>query len=663
LSLPDLRAIAQPREYSPAPTDRVYRLVSIYLSVPLARAGASPNAITLAWIVLGLGGVVGVGWGGVAPAVTGALLLQLSYLLDFVDGEVARLTDRRSATGGYLDLLGHALIKPSLLLAAGAGAASATGSPRFLLAGAVGAVAVAVGDNLRFYAACTLADLKAGDLGHAVTPRAGGGGGGPSGGSRASSSGRPSRAPGSTASSCSRPSSSGWTWRPSTGPWPGPSGSRGARRGTAGASPSRRSRTGGAEMWLLLLMIFIMPFEQSPYLTISDSFLGIFTDFTVIKLLGLIGFVWAGLAMASGRDTGLLSARQARFFLVFYLCILLAGLASGSGFLVVQRYLAFLLFLPFVLITVRTQDDLRRVLTAMVLSLVLVFPYAVRQMLRYDARLGVGLYETNYYAANLLLVIPLAFALARQQGRTVWKLGLALGGATLVLSLFLTSSRGGFLGLLAAGLIFAYRRRGIAAAAGLFVALIVGAFAFSDLGIRAVATFDGAAAEPAGLEASNRAHVALFWAALQMIAEAPLTGVGPDRFRELSDLYTGLGRGYIAHNSYLEIAAELGLPVLAIFLGLLLATFAALGRAARLRGRRDAVELAQWADALRIGLVGFLVAGAFISAQYEKRFWIVVFLSIVVDRLARRHARDAGAVEPTPETRPRSGRLLPDAAP
>lgn len=416
-------------------------------------------------------------------------------------------------------------------------------------------------------------------------------------------------------------------------------------------------------MWLLLLMIFIMPFEQSPYLLVSESFLGIFPDFTVIKLLGLIGFAWASVAIASGARTGVMSAPQARLFLIFYLCVLVAGLLSGSGFVIISRYLGFLLFLPFVLVIVRTQEDLRRVLMAMVLSLVLVFPYAVRQMLRYDSRLGVGLYESNYFAANLILVIPLAFALARQQRRTLWRVGLGLGGLALVASLFLTSSRGGFLGLLVAGLVFAYRRKGIAAAAGLFAALVVAAFAFSDLGMRAIATLTEDTSAPAGLEASNRAHVALFWAGLKMIADAPLIGVGPDRFRELSNLYTGLGWGYVAHNSYLEIGAELGLPVLAIFLGLLVATFTALGRATRLRGDRVALELAQWADALRIGLLGFCVAGAFISAQYEKRFWIVVFLSIVVDRLARRHVVDARAVEPVPQREPLPGRMLPGLSP
>jgi O-antigen ligase len=128
--------------------------------------------------------------------------------------------------------------------------------------------------------------------------------------------------------------------------------------------------------------------------------------------------------------------------------------------------------------------------------------------------------------------------------------------------------------------------------------------------------------------------MALFWGALRMIADAPLTGVGPYNFKVLSTAYSGLERDFIAHNTYLELAAELGLPVLVIFLLLALAVFRGLGRARPLPGDFQSRELAAWAEGLRSGLAGFLVAGAFISAQYEKWFWLVVFIAIAVERLA-----------------------------
>jgi O-antigen ligase len=387
-------------------------------------------------------------------------------------------------------------------------------------------------------------------------------------------------------------------------------------------------------MWLLIFMILVMPYENSPYLYIAPSFLGIFPDFTVIKLLGLVGFGWALTRIAAGGvPEGVLTSRPARLFTVFFVGVILAGLLSGSGFIAVSRYLAFLTFLPFVLSAVRTHEDLRRVLYAIALSMMFMVPYGLRQMARYQDRFGVALYEPNYLAANLILVILLALAIASVQPtrgrRWLW----LSGGLMLIGCLLLSGSRGGFLGLLVAGAIYVYRQRGAGAALGLLGALILVALP-TTLGERALGTLLGPGSESTGLEASNQAHVALFWGALRMIADAPLTGVGPYNFKALSTAYSGLERDFIAHNTYLELAAELGLPVLVIFLLLALAVFRGLGRARSIPGDFQSRELAAWAEGLRSGLAGFLVAGAFISAQYEKWFWLVVFIAIAVERLA-----------------------------
>lgn len=170
MSLAELRTIAQPPEYSPARTDHLYRVVSIYLSIPLANLGITPNAITVAWILIGLAGIICLGTGGWIAGILGALLLELSYLLDFVDGEVARLSQRRSDVGRFLDFLGHGLIRTALPLGVAAGAVTATGTPLLLLAGAVGAIAIGVGGSIPFYSACTTGDIAYGDLAHAAAP-------------------------------------------------------------------------------------------------------------------------------------------------------------------------------------------------------------------------------------------------------------------------------------------------------------------------------------------------------------------------------------------------------------------------------------------------------------------------------------------------------------
>src|SRR6266850_7296665 len=202
----------------------------------------------------------------------------------------------------------------------------------------------------------------------------------------------------------------------------------------------------------------------------------------------------------------------------------------------------------------------------------------------------------------------------------------------MVLELFLTSSRGGFLGLLVA----------VGVVAIMLLGLIIVA---TDRGSRMWTVFDTETRAPAGLEASNKAHVALFFAALRMIADNPIFGVGPLNFKSLSTAYTGLEQGNIAHNSFLEVAAEFGLPVFVVFVLLLVATFRILNRATRLGASPEGRRLAGWAEGLRSGLLGFLVAGCFISAQYEKMLWLAVFVTIVLGRFAA-EVRAAEAAEP-----------------
>ncbi len=399
-------------------------------------------------------------------------------------------------------------------------------------------------------------------------------------------------------------------------------------------------------MWLLAIMIIIMPLEKNPYMWLAESFFGVMPDFTVIKLFGLLGFVWAVLQFLQQRVTGVFDSRQARLFLVFYAGVIFSGILSGSGLLAVGRYLNLLLFLPFVLAGTRDHVELRRVIYAMPLGMALIFPYGLKQWATFGTRFGLGVNESNYLAASLVLLIPLALAIAIQQVTTTRRALWTVVVVVLVAMLLLTGSRGGFLGLLLAATVFIYRRRGPGAAVALILALVVAALPTS-LGERALATmFEGREApEGDGLEYSNQAHLALFWAALRMIADAPLTGVGPSNFKDLSTHYSGLEYGLIAHNTYLELAAEVGLPVLALFLLVALATLRALGSVSQARGTPEVTELAGWADGLRAGMLGFLVAGGFISAQYEKFFWLTVFLSIVFERTAGRLAADESAAE------------------
>ena len=85
--------------------------VATFLSRPLSRLltpwalrlGLSPNQVTAASVVIGLAAAALFAVGGPVPLVAGALLLQLSLVVDCVDGDVARYTRRFTPLGAWLD--------------------------------------------------------------------------------------------------------------------------------------------------------------------------------------------------------------------------------------------------------------------------------------------------------------------------------------------------------------------------------------------------------------------------------------------------------------------------------------------------------------------------------------------------------------------------------
>jgi phosphatidylglycerophosphate synthase len=99
---------------------RLYmRRVSPYATVVFARLGWSPNAVTVCFMLAGVAAGVLTAVPGLPAAIGVALLIQLYLLFDCSDGELARYTGRTSATGVYLDRMGHYIAEAVLLAGLG----------------------------------------------------------------------------------------------------------------------------------------------------------------------------------------------------------------------------------------------------------------------------------------------------------------------------------------------------------------------------------------------------------------------------------------------------------------------------------------------------------------------------------------------------------------
>src|ERR1035437_3926121 len=124
-SLAELKATGQPPSVIDRLNDehwagRLYmRRISPRATWVFARLGWSPNAVTLAFIACGIAAGVVIAFGGRATAIAAALLIQGYLLFDCSDGELARWSNRTSATGVYLDGVGHYLGEAALLTGLG----------------------------------------------------------------------------------------------------------------------------------------------------------------------------------------------------------------------------------------------------------------------------------------------------------------------------------------------------------------------------------------------------------------------------------------------------------------------------------------------------------------------------------------------------------------
>ena len=131
-----------------------------------------------------------------------------------------------------------------------------------------------------------------------------------------------------------------------------------------------------------------------------------------------------------------------------------------------------------------------------------------------------------------------------------------------------------------------------------------------------------------------------------MVEDHPVRGIGNGNFANTSVHYL-LQPGAIvrddfiidtpkvAHNSYLEVLAELGVIGLVLFLTVLGFALACIVKAAWLFERVGDRQMELLSRALFVALVGLLASDFFGSRQFEKQLWLLLALGPAFLALAR----------------------------
>jgi O-antigen ligase len=264
-----------------------------------------------------------------------------------------------------------------------------------------------------------------------------------------------------------------------------------------------------------------------------------------------------------------------------------------------------------------------------------VVQYGVLHFDTLDQRVrgALGLYMT--YSGVLMLVICLVVArlIYRHHDRT-WP---ALVMPALVVALSLTLSRGPWIGAcIGVGVLFVLRDFRLTALLPA-VLLLLFAFAPDAVTARMVSIVD--LKDP-----SNRDRLAMVQAGTAIVRDHPLTGVGPNMVERVYPLYrvADAPNKYNPHlhNVPLQIAAERGLPALAIWIWFILAAVAGLLRL--FRSQPDRTLAAGGLAAIAAMLVAGLFEYNFGDSEFLMLLLVIMTLPFAAarttDAAATRHA-------------------------
>jgi O-antigen ligase len=257
---------------------------------------------------------------------------------------------------------------------------------------------------------------------------------------------------------------------------------------------------------------------------------------------------------------------------------------------------------------------------------------------------GTGIFgNTNDMALHLVTVLPISVALLFGSKGVARKLLYGACAAVMIAAIVLSYSRGAFIGMLVALLFIAWklgrsRRLEIVFAVLSFAGVII-ILAPDKYGSRLLSIFVPSL-DPEGSADARRGEL---FRSIYVALRHPLLGIGMGNYQpEMSY------RGLVTHNSYTQVAAEMGMTALACYTMFIVTPLRKLGQIARetFETRRDS-RFYYLTLGLQASLIAYLVSSVFLSVAYV---WYVYYLVGYAVCLTRMYESETGKAV-VPETR------------
>ena len=259
--------------------------------------------------------------------------------------------------------------------------------------------------------------------------------------------------------------------------------------------------------------------------------------------------------------------------------------------------------------------------------------------------------DPNRYAQILIVLVPLAvvafWGALSLRTRLVWALVLML----ILTGILLTYSRGGFFALALLGLLcgaMGLVRARLMAGAFVIILLLVPLAAPGYFGrIQSLLTAKNLTSrENAGqADGAIRGRATEMLAASNVFIDHFLIGVGPGQYAPFYSIdyqsnpdiaFRHIAEPRRAHSLYLELAAEMGIVGLGIFLFMVGGLMRQLWQF-RSRFRNQHPELEMLAAGVFLGLTAYIATAVFLHLAFQRYFWLLLGLAAVTVRILRLH--------------------------
>jgi len=263
---------------------------------------------------------------------------------------------------------------------------------------------------------------------------------------------------------------------------------------------------------------------------------------------------------------------------------------------------------------------------------------------------GFGGMDNNCFGVALVSTIGPALALGL--GAKNWhERGLAAVSVLLILhTTLLTFSRGALVGLLAVGttafILMPKRPKHVAAL------VIVALISLRLTGPQLMARYATMTADTEERDGSAESRLELWRDCIQLTIDKPLFGIGPGNFPVVAESL-GWTRGKQAHSVWMQQAAETGVPGVFFLLSFFMVAIVKLWPIARQRLTDENRSRTVVASGLIMSLVGYAVAGQFVSLGGLEIPYYMTMIGVV---LLKQHAAvmpvAAAQASPTPRHPP-----------